>query len=293
VASLRGRTAVVTGSGQGIGREIALLLAEEGAAVITNSRSPENTDGTPTAIDTADAITEAGRAAHAVCADVGTMDGASQLINAALEHYGSADIIVNSAGVYPSVPVEEMSEETWDHVIAVNLTGSFAMAHLALPHMRAKGWGRIINLISRAGLAGAPGLGAYSAAKAGVTGLSFALAKEQQDAGITVNCVAPSATTERVRRTAAERQAHTGLVAVAPRSPADIAPLVVYLAGEEAADITGQIFYASGGEITLYAAPTPSRTLIKQGRWELGELAQTFPEAFAARLRPPEFRSRD
>ena len=233
---LEGKTAVVTGSGQGIGRAVAHLLAAQGAAVIVNSRSAQSPDNTTTAADVTEEILASGGRARAVFADAGTMRGAGELIEAALESFGSVDILVNNAGVYPAARVEDMTEQTWDTVMNVNLKSTYATCHYAIPHMRSKGFGRVVNMISRAGLAGLASMTAYAASKAGVTGFTFALAKEVADAGITVNCVAPSAATERPERTAAERRArtgHTSFAAPSARTAEQIAPMVAYLVGDQ------------------------------------------------------------
>ena len=288
MGTLDGKVALVTGSGQSIGRAIALLLAEEGAAVVVNSRSASSRDDTPTAADTEAEIVKAGGQAHAVFADVGTMDGAAALVDGAIETFGRLDILVNNAGFGATVTIENMGEGDWDSVLDTNLKGTYATAHFAVPHMRAQGGGgRIINIISRVGLAGTPSMTAYTAAKAGAMGFTLALSKELFDDGITVNCVAPTANTVRAQRTATERYAMTGRVIPSSpnRTPDHIAPLVAHLAGDAAATVTGQIFYAAAGEITLYAAPTPQRTIFKQGKWTLDELEALFPTAFGANLR--------
>jgi NAD(P)-dependent dehydrogenase (short-subunit alcohol dehydrogenase family) len=197
--------------------------------------------------------------------------------------------LVNNAGAYPYVSVEEMTEDTWDTTMNVNLKATYATAHFAVAHMRARGGGRIINMISRAGLAGLPTMTAYSAAKAGVTGFTYGLAKELMEDGITVNCIAPSAATERSEREASTRRARTGHVKFAEveRTSEQVAPSVAFLAGEAAAGITGRVFYVIGGEMTLYEPPTPSRSVIKQGLWEVDELTAVCATAFGTTLLPP------
>ena len=286
---LQGKAAVVTGSGQSVGRSIALLLAAEGASVVVNSRSPVSPDGTPTAADTVKTITEAGGKAIAVFADVSTMEGGRKLVDACLESYGSIDILVNNAGQDPVYPVDTMTEAQWDHIIDVNLKSQYICAHFAAPHMKQKRWGRIINASSRAGLYGMPAMTAYSAAKAGTIGFTYALALELSDAGITVNCFVPRANTVRSERSRQDMLAATGksMFAESPnRTPDHVAPAVVYLATDEAAGITGQVFFTSAGAITLYAGTQPVTTLVKQGIWSLDELDKSFPNAFGANLAP-------
>ena len=287
--SLQGKIAIVTGSGQSIGRAIALFLAAEGAAVITNSRTAVSGDGTPTAKDTAAEIQAAGGKSVAVYADVGTMAGAKALVDSAMGEFGGLDILINNAGFGPTVFLEDMSEDIWDSTLDTNLKAHFATAFYAVPHMKARGGGRILNVISRVGLGGAASMTAYAAAKAGAMGFTFALAKELESADITVNCLAPTANTTRSQRTAAERYAKIGRqIPPSPtRTPEHVAPVAGYLVGPHAGAITGQIFYAAAGEITHYAAPTATRSIYKDGKWTLAELAKVMPPAFGASLKPP------
>jgi len=288
--SLAGKAAVVTGSGQSIGRAIAMLLAEEGAAVVVNSRTATSRDGTPTAADTAGEIVAAGGRAVPVFADVGTMDGAAAVVDGCHAEFGSVDIVVNNAGFGPTVRIAEMAEAEWDAALAANLKSCYATTHFAVPHMAEQGWGRIVNITSRVGLTGSPTMVAYAAAKAGMVGLTFALAKELASDGITVNCLAPTANTVRAQRTADERHALTGRVIPGSpnRTPEHVAPMVVHLAGDHAAGITGQLFYAAAGEITLYNPPLPVRTIHKAGKWTVDELSTVAPAAFGATLDPPQ-----
>jgi NAD(P)-dependent dehydrogenase (short-subunit alcohol dehydrogenase family) len=217
------------------------------------------------------------------------MEGASRIVETCVDEFGAIDILVNNAGGGSTVHVEEMDEGEWDRVLDMNLKGTYATVHYAVPHMKRKGSGRILNVISRVGLAGSPTMSAYSAAKLGVVGFTYAISKELAASGITVNCVAPTANTVRAQRTATERYAMTGRVipASANRTPEHIAPIVAHLVGDSTAGITGQVFYAAAGEITLYDAPTPARTIFKQGKWTLDELSSVFPSAFGTTLVPP------
>jgi 3-oxoacyl-[acyl-carrier protein] reductase len=287
---LSGRAAVVTGSGQSIGRSIALLLAQEGAAVVTNSRSAKSRDDTPTAHDTAEEIKAAGGRAIPVFADVGTMAGAAAVVDGCISEFGGLDILVNNAGFGATHRIADMTEAQWDAVLDVNLKACYATAHFAVPHMTDRRYGRILNVISRVGLAGSATMSAYAAAKAGAMGFTFALAKELAADGITVNCLAPTANTVRAQRTATERYAMTGRVIPGSpnRTPDHVAPMVAYLVSEGAGGITGRVFYAAAGEITLYDPPTPARSVHKLGRWTTDELVEVVPVAFGVTLGPPE-----
>ena len=285
--TLQGKVAVVTGSGRNIGRAVALLMAQEGAAVVTNNRSPDSPHGS--AEGTAREIVAAGGRATPVYADIATMEGARRLVQAAVDAYGSVDILVSNAAASERAPIDEMTEEQWDGTLDACLKSQFACARYAAPIMKAKGWGRIINVSSRIGLFGFSGMASYAAAKAGTVGLTLALAHELGKHGITVNCLVPTATTHRSAEFArfAAAQAVFRHAPSANRLPEHIAPIVAYLCGDAAGKVNGQILYAAGGEVTLYTSPRPVRTIYKPGGWSLEELSSLFPTAFGDELPPP------
>lgn len=285
--TLKGKVAVVTGSGRNIGRAIALLMAQEGASVVTNNRSPGGAEGDAATV--AKEVNDAGGAATAVFADVSTMEGARRVVQAALDTYGGVDILVNNAGYSMRGATEETTGDQWDEVLNVCLRSQFACARCAIPSMKARGYGRIINFSSRVGLYGFAAMASYSAAKAGTVGLTLALAHELGKHGMTVNCIAPTATTPRTGDFSRFAAAHTAARhrPSAKRMPEHIAPLTVYLASNAASRVNGQIFYVAGGEVTLYTSPQPSRSIHTQGKWTLEELASAFPAAFGRELSPP------
>ena len=286
--TLAGKAAIVTGSGQGIGRAIAMLLASEGARVVTNSRSPQSDGGT--AATTAQEIIAAGAGqATAVFADASTMAGAKALVDGCVAAYGRVDVLINNAGQgLQATPFEEMTEEQWDRDIAINLKSHFCCNRLVAPLMRAQGWGRIVNTSSMVVVNGTPGLSAYGAAKAGVIALTVAMARELADTGVTVNCIMPTATTPRSERSRAQRWAVTGAAyGNSPnRTPEHVAPLAGFLASDAAAGITGQVFRAVAGHVTLFGGMAPQHSLTKQGRWTVEELARELPQTFGATLAP-------
>ncbi len=285
--TLEGKVAVVTGSGQNIGRAIALLMAAEGARVVTNSRTEVSRDQTPTAADTAREIEASGGSAVAAFADVSTTDGARQVVELAVETFGTVDILVNNAGGSALLEsLDTMSDHDRDRVMASNLTSQFACSGIALPVMKRAGSGRIINVGSNVGLFGMAGMTAYAAAKAGVVGLTFALAHELEGSGITVNCLVPTASTRRNERTRAERERVTGhVLQTSPdRTPDAIAPIAGYLASDAASRVSGQVIYSAGGQLTLYSWPPPARTLLKQGHWSVDELHEAVPRYFGTDL---------
>jgi len=284
-----GRVAVVTGSGQSIGFAIARLLAREGARVIVNSRSETSADGTPTAADAARHISQDGGEALPVFADVATMAGAGAVVGAAIEKWGRIDLLVNNAGGGGETKrLEELEESEWDSLMAANLKSQFACIRVAARHMRRAGYGRILNIGSPIGMYGMAGLAAYCAAKGGVMGLTFSLAHELSGDGITVNCLLPSAATERNDRSRARREAMTGVsIGRDPhRVPEAIAAPAAQLLLESSGGISGQLFEVSAGRIRHFAWPPTERTLFRTGVWPLDELTSAFEQCFGGDLPP-------
>ncbi len=287
--------AVVTGSGQGIGAAIARALAAEGVSVVTNSRRERGTDGT-TAADTAQEIVQAGGAAIAVFADVGTPEGSEHLMGTAVDTYGSVNILVNNAGggsqpggTAISKALADITVQEWEESLRSNATSQFLCTQLAAPHMLRSGWGRVVNMSSSAGLLGISKMSSYSAAKGATNGLTLALAKEFMGTGVTVNCVLPSAATVRSDRSRAERERLSGIT-IAPdpiRTPDAVAPLVLYLCSDGARDVTGQILFSGGGRITLYRWPPSATTVVKATYWTPDEIDQAFGRHFGSPLQPP------
>ncbi len=241
---LQGMHAIVTGAGRGIGRGVALALADAGVDVIVNFTARE-----PPAAEVADAIRGRGRRAIAFCADVSRPEGAKQLVDAALAELGSVELLVNNAGIdRPGESIFSMTDETWNRVIAVNLTGAFNCCRAVVPHMSSRGFGRIVNVASIAGLRGSGNV-AYVASKSGMIGLTMSLARELVQHGITVNAVAPGwvdtellAVTEEQRRNI-RTEVPMGLIG----TPAHIADGVLFLMRNDY--VTGQVLNISGGRM--------------------------------------------
>jgi 3-oxoacyl-[acyl-carrier protein] reductase len=312
---LKGKVAVVTGSGQGIGRAIALGMAEEGAKVVTNNRrrgstgyvhlndsilnlmSPkqkeklrqQSQEATGDAETTAEAIKKKGGEAVPFFGNISDFETARKLIETAVKSFGKIDILANVAGTFGFSPIWEMSEEIWDKVTLTKPKGYFNCIRHAVPYMMKQKWGRIINCTSRAFAGDVLKHAEYCAANAGVVGLTLAVAKELAQYGITCNAFAPFAKT----RAAFELSAYDEAVSEAESpwmdrkysfslemtpSPDDIAPFINYLASDEAANINGQVFNVGGPMINLYAEPGISKTLVKYGgRWTIEELKQQVP----------------
>ena len=239
------RAAVVTGGSRGIGRAVCVALAKQGCNVVVNY-----CHGEAAAAETAALCKELGVEAVTVQADVSTAEGCKKLFEEAVNAFGRVDILVNNAGITRDNLILRMSEEDFDAVLNANLKGAFLCCKEAARRMVRQRYGRIVNLSSVVGLRGNAGQTNYSASKAGLIGLTKALAKEEGPSGITVNCVAPGVIdTDMMASFTAEDKA-----ALAEETPVgrlgtaeEVAKLLLYLAGEDAGYITGQVFGVNGG----------------------------------------------
>ena len=240
---LTGKNALVTGGSRGIGRAIALALAAHGANVAINYASnAAAAEATANEIGEGRAVTLAG--------DVADPATAAKLIDGTVEAFGRIDILVNNAGVTADDLILRMSEDAWDRVLDTNLKGAFSITKAALRPMVRQRWGRIISISSVAGMVGNAGQANYSAAKAGIIGLTKAIAKEVASRNITANVIAPGFidTEMTADLTDAQRQQIMQMVAVGRTgTPGDIAPAAVFLASEEAAYVTGHVLTVDGG----------------------------------------------
>lgn len=288
----KNKVAVVTGSGQGIGRAIALALAKEGAKVVTNNRRPGTSGGD--AETTATDIRKDGGQAIPFFGDIANFDIAQKLIQTAVEEFGRLDILVNNAGTANHLRVWEMTEEDWDVCVDSYLKGTFNCTRHAAPIMKEQQWGRIVNTTSISWLGNPPDCN-YAAAKAGVVGLTRAVALEMATFRVTCNAFAPAAatrltTSEEVRKHL-KKIYEEGILTkeryeemVNPPSPETVTPLIVYLCTEEAADINGQVFDIDGNNIALYSKPMKMRSISKErGLWTVEELTRLVPKALTDR----------
>ncbi|MGW2743431.1 SDR family oxidoreductase [Streptomyces sp. NPDC001450] len=279
-----GRVVVVTGAGRGLGRAHALAFAAEGARVVVNDLGV-GLDGVPGPDSPAAAVVaeirEAGGEAVAHGGDIATTEGAAALIRTAVETYGRLDTLVNNAGFLRDRMLVNLDEEDWDAVIRVHLKGHFLPLKHAAAHWRTEAKAgrtpvaRIVNTGSGAGLLGSVGQGNYSAAKAGIIGLTLVAAAELARYGVQANAIAPAARTRMTERTFAETMAApaAGFDAMAPEN---VSPLVVWLGSAACAGVTGRVFEAEGGRITVMEGWRPGPGTDKGARWtpaEAGEAA--------------------
>jgi len=284
---LKDRVALVTGSGQGIGKAIAVALAREGAKIVTNNRKPGTSGGD--AETTAKEIRDLGGQAVPFFGSVSDFDEAQKLIQTALDNFGRVDILVNNAGADAPKMVWNMTEEDWDRCVDSFLKGSFNCIQHASGLMREQKWGRIINTTSTAWL-GTVGHCNYGAAKAGIVGLTRAVAREMGRYGVTCNAYAPTAAT---RFTLSEdivagfkKRFEAGLMTkeryeelTKPPGPETVAPFIVYLCTDEAANINGQVFDVTGGNIAIYSEPVKKKSIDKrEGLWTVEELIGLVPK---------------
>ena len=293
---LNGKAAVVTGSGRGLGREVALALAAHGAKVVVNDLGSA-VDGSGKDVQVASLVAEeikkAGGVAVANSDSVTTMEGGENIINTAVKNFGKIDILVNCAGILRDRMIWNMSEAEWDDVIRVHLKGHFACCKAAAIRMREQKSGRIINFTSVAGTDGSIGQVNYSTAKAGIIGLTKSLALGMAKYNVTVNAVSPSAAT-RMTATVPEEQIRSYVEALGMKvtpdttfdemqkfllgDPAAIPPFIIYLASDAAADVNGQVFQVRNGNIGLYAPATILRHISKAGIWSAEELIKEMPK---------------
>lgn len=289
---LKGKVAIVTGSGRGIGKEIAVMMAEQGAAVIVNDLGADiGGEGKETKL--ADQVVEeikaAGGKAAANYGSVASFEDAQEMVRQAVDEFGRLDILVNNAGILRDRIFHKMTEEEWDAVIAVHLKGTFNTTRAAVQTFRDQGGGSVINFTSTSGLLGNYGQTNYGAAKLGIVGFSRNAALDTEKFGVRVNCVAPFAWT---RLTASipggDDPENKRLENLKKMDPKQIAPLCVYLGSDDAAEkkITGQVFCVRGNEIILFSLPRPKRSLHKNGGWTPQDVADIMPEAFSGDFTP-------
>lgn len=252
------KVAIVTGAGRGLGKAYAIGMAKEGAAIVVN-------DVNESANEVVKEIRASGREAIAVIATVGTKETAEKLVEAAIKEFGKLDILINNAGIHKVSPLLQIDEKQWDAIHKVHLRGSFLNTQAAVKYMVENGIkGRIINITSDAGIYGLEFVASYSAAKAGIIGLTLSNARELSRYGICVNAIAPGARTpslndlpkevpefkEKIlREKVREREAQSTVQRIGEAE--DVVPLVIFLASDESYYVTGQVIQAKGVASTM------------------------------------------
>jgi len=291
--SLQGRVAIVTGAGRGIGRATALALAGCGVRLVVNDLGA-TLEGASSLDDPATDVVEAIRAqdgeAIANRDSVSEWSSAQRIIESALDTYGQIDFLVNSAGLSAGAPVWELDPALFDRVVRSHLHGTFHCMRAATPSMKERGFGRIVNLVSRAGLIGMPGTAAYAAGKGGVFGLTNAASRDLAASGITVNAVNPAATETRMVTTAidelsaqgeTERRRAKGLLD-ALQPPEQVGALITALCHDgvdgNAARFNGQFFYLAKGSVGLFHPIAVDQSRSSAGDWSIATLQSALSE---------------
>ncbi|HEV7734788.1 MAG TPA: SDR family NAD(P)-dependent oxidoreductase [Candidatus Binatia bacterium] len=289
---LDGKVAVVTGSGRGIGRGIALALAREGAKVVVNDIGC-GTDGRGTDADPASVvckeIKELGSEGVPNYESVADYESAGKIIKTATDTWGRCDILVNNAGILRDKQLVNMTPDDFDAVLKVHLYGGFNCSQHALTVMREQKYGRIINIVSSAGLRGNFGQANYGAAKAGLMGLTFVIAVEHMKGNaegkysITANALSPAGMTRMV----GQIPGMEGRPVPPEMNPDLNGAMVAFVASEKAAHVNGQVFGRRGYAFTLFQTPKPLAAMYREGGWTADEIAKNFDAAFAEHLNVP------
>lgn len=280
---LAGKAGVVTGAGRGIGRELAMAMAREGAAIVVNDAGV-TVDGAPSSEQpsevVADEIRRAGGRAVADTGSVASWDDAQAMVARASREFGAIDFVVNNAGIVRDSIFHKMSPADWNAVIQVHLTGSFNVARAAAERFRQQQSGAILTMTSTSGLIGNYGQANYAAAKLGLVALTRAIALDMHRFGVRANAIAPFAwtrITETIPDTATD-EARQRIERLRALKAEQIAPLAVYLVSDAARAVTGQVFAVRGAEIVLFSHPRPAATLYQPGGWTADEIAARMSE---------------
>jgi NAD(P)-dependent dehydrogenase (short-subunit alcohol dehydrogenase family) len=270
---LEGRVAICTGSGRGVGAEVAKLMAAHGAKIVVNdpgvSGAGAGGDSAPAEQIVAEIKAKGGEAV-ANFGSVTSYEDCLKMVQTARDAFGGLHIVFNPAGILRDKMFHNMFPEDWQAVIDVHLTGHFNVNRAAINLFRDQGYGRLIMVSSTSGVVGNVGQANYGAAKMGIVALARIVAMENAAKGITANVILPSADTRMTRAvpTPKDPQAAALRAERLRRSPADaIAPLCVYLASERSAHVNGQVFHQRGAELSLYSLPRPVRLVHRHGGW--------------------------
>jgi NAD(P)-dependent dehydrogenase (short-subunit alcohol dehydrogenase family) len=287
---LQGKVVVVTGAGNGIGRDFARLLAAEGAKVVVNdlgtSLTGEGSDR-GAAQTVVDEIIAAGGVAVASTDSVSSWPSAHRIVEAALDHFGRIDGVINNAGILRDRFFFKMSLEEWEAVIGVHLSGSFFVSRAAANHFKDQSGGSYVHMTSTSGLVGNFGQANYSAAKLGIVGLSKSIALDMQKFGVRSNCIAPFAWSRMISSIPTQTAEEKARVERMKRmETAKIAPLAVYLMSDRSNQVSGQIFGVRANEIMLFSQNRPVRTVHRAEGWTPETVADHAMPALTASFYP-------
>lgn len=268
---MEGKVAVVTGAGRGIGRAIAMLMAQHGASVVVNdigvALDGSGSDATPAQM-VVNEIAAAGGKAVANCDSVSGFGSAAKIVQCALDSFGRIDCVVNNAGILRDVIFHKMTEEDWDTVVNVMLKGAFNMSRHAADHFRKQESGSFVHMTSTSGLIGAMGQANYSAAKLGIVALSKSIAVDMARFNVRSNCIAPVAWTRMTASIPAKDPAAAKRIEQRKQVTAEHnAPLAVFLASDAAQGVNGQVFSVRKNEIYLMSQSRPLRGIHRSEGW--------------------------
>lgn len=287
---IEGKVVIVTGAGGGIGRDIALALASEGARVVVNdigtSTTGEGQDAGP-AQNVVNEIRAAGGEAVANNDSVAEAAPASHIVQCALDNFGRIDGIVNNAGILRDRFFHKMSNDEWDAVLKVHLYGSYYVSRAAANHFKEQGSGVFVHMTSTSGLIGNLGQANYSAAKLGLVALSKSIALDMEKFGVRSNCIAPFAWSRMIGSIPTDTPAQQARVdKIKQMTPNKIAPLAVYLLSDGAVDVNAQVFAVRNNEIFLMSQPRPLRSVHRSEGWTPQGIAEHGMPALKASFVP-------
>ena len=291
-AMLKDKVVLVTGAGRGVGRDIALQAASQGAKVVVNDlggqADGEGSDNSP-AMEVVGDIKAAGGEAVANYDSVADFDAAHNMVQQAIDEFGRIDCVVNNAGILRDVIFHKMTEEDWDSVIAVHLKGSFNTSRAAATHFREQGSGAFVHMTSTSGLFGNFGQANYAAAKMGIVGLSKSLALDMERFGVRSNCISPFAWSRLIGTIPITDEEQAARVEkIKEMVPAKIAPMAVFLLSDAASEVSGQIFGVRHNEIFLFNQNRPVRSVQRSEGWTPETVAEFAIPAVSSNFTPLE-----